>query len=259
MNRVIMGGVSPSDDGYKFDYTYNYPEDIIHLYTRKVYNTIFKGSVYYFGYEFNSNASSKDRSKFIHFIKGIDKPKISHHQLVQFIENPLNALDSQFDMQSIDCFVYPSSQRSQLVQEIVDVMNGYASREAHKVSYLLVKSAPTDIEFDWDAFESDYEVGTNQYNQMKRYIDETLMPAIHSLDYFSLAQNVKPRYRKYIKNFLNMSKEDAIRFQRLKGQRILIVDDINTSGSTLNEILRTVKTINRECEIFIFTLIGNFN
>lgn len=39
----------------------------------------------------------------------------------------------------------------------------------------------------------------------------------------------------------------------------MIVDDINTSGSTLNEILRTVRKINHDCEIFIFTLIGNFN
>ena len=38
--------------------------------------------------------------------------------------------------------------------------------------------------------------------------------------------------------------------------KILIVDDINTSGSTLTEILRIIKAINNQCEIYIFTLIG---
>lgn len=186
MKRIITGEVSLTDEGYKFDYSYNYPNDILHLYTRKVYNTAFKGSVYYFGYEFNKDANSKARSDFIKFIKGTGDQTISTHELSQFIENPLNALDDKFDMYSIDCFVYPLSGRSPLVQQIVDVMNGYCSRDAHKVSYTLVKSAPTDIEFDWEAFESDIEPGTNQYNQMKEYIDTRLMPAIHELDYFLL-------------------------------------------------------------------------
>lgn len=259
MKRIITGGVSKLEDRYRFDYTYNYPTDIIHLFNKKVYNTTFKGSVYYFGYEFTSNSSSKDRSDFIKFIKGTGDTSISKHELNQFIENPINELDRKFNIDSIDCFVYPISQRSQLVQSIVDVFNGYANRSAHKASYSLVKSAPVDIEFDWESFEADVEPGTLRYNQMKDYIDTKLIPAIHGLDYFSLAKNVKPKYRKYIKNFLNMSEQDAARFSRLKGKKILIVDDINTSGSTLNEILRSIRKINNECEVFIFTLIGNFN
>ena len=258
MKRVITGGVSYQNGSYKFDYTYNYPTDILHLFHRKVYQTAFKGSVYYFGYEFNKDTSSKERTKFIHYIKGLGDTKPSKHELTQFIENPLVALNSKFNLDNIDCFVYPISERSNLVQTIVDTINGYASRDAHKASYTLVKSAPTDIEFDWEAFDADFEQDSNQYKQIKKYIEETMLPAIKNLDYFSIAKNVKPKYRKYIKNILNMSEEDILKFSRLKGSKILIVDDINTSGSTLNEILRVLRKINNECEIFIFTLIGNF-
>lgn len=258
MKRLVLGGVSPSENGYRFDYTYNYPEDIIHLFRRKVYSTAFKGNMYYFGYEFSENASSKQRADFIHFIKGIGDKKITHHELVQFIENPLNELNKLIGMQSIDCFVYPTSKRSNLVQDIIDVMNSFSSRDSHKVSYQLVKAAPTDIQFDWEAFEQDYEDDMNRYNQAKDYVENTLLPAIHNLDYFSLAKNVKPKYRKYIQNFLDMTESDAEKFSRLKGQRILVVDDINTSGATLNEILKAIWRINTGCEIYIFTLIGNF-
>ena len=39
-------------------------------------------------------------------------------------------------------------------------------------------------------------------------------------------------------------------------QNILIIDDVTTSGSTLNEILRTLRILNEDNEITIFSLIG---
>lgn len=260
MKLLITGGVKLSEDSedYIFDYRYNHPEDIIHIFNKKIYVSEIRGYVYYFGYEFNKDSSSKQRSDFIHYLKGIGDKKISDYQLKQFIEHPLNDLDKKVDMYSIDCFVYPISGRSPLVQRMIEVIGEYTSRDIHSVSYQLVKSAPTDIEFDWDMFEREIEVGTQRYNQMSQYINDVLMPAIKNLDYFSLAKNVKPKYRKYIKNFLNMKDDNLKKFNKLKGQKILIVDDINTSGSTLNEIVRILRKINNDCEIYIYTLIGNF-
>ena len=42
----------------------------------------------------------------------------------------------------------------------------------------------------------------------------------------------------------------------IKQQNILIIDDIATSGSTLNEILRTLRILNEDNRITIFSLIG---
>ena len=39
-------------------------------------------------------------------------------------------------------------------------------------------------------------------------------------------------------------------------QNVLIIDDVTTSGSTLNEILRTLRILNEDNEITIFSLIG---
>ena len=126
-----------------------------------------------------------------------------------------------------------------------------------RVSFELVKSAPSNISFDWESFEADYGDDSNQYNQMKRYIEDKLIPAIHDLDYFSLAQNVKPKYRKYIENYLELDEKSEIKLQKLSASdSILVVDDINTSGATLDEILRKIRQLNKDCTIFIFTLIG---
>ena len=42
----------------------------------------------------------------------------------------------------------------------------------------------------------------------------------------------------------------------IRKQNILIIDDVTTSGSTLNEILRTLRILNEDNNITIFSLIG---
>ena len=42
----------------------------------------------------------------------------------------------------------------------------------------------------------------------------------------------------------------------IRNQNILVMDDVTTSGSTLNEILHTLRILNEDNEITIFSLIG---
>ena len=46
---------------------------------------------------------------------------------------------------------------------------------------------------------------------------------------------------------------------RIRQQNVLVIDDVTTSGSKLNEILRTLRIINEDNEITIFSLIGRKN
>ena len=52
------------------------------------------------------------------------------------------------------------------------------------------------------------------------------------------------------------NKEDEELCTSIRKQNILVVDDVTTSGSTLNEILRTLRILNEDNEITIFSLIG---
>ena len=42
----------------------------------------------------------------------------------------------------------------------------------------------------------------------------------------------------------------------IRQQNVLIIDDVTTNGSTLNEILRTLRILNEDNEITIFSLLG---
>ena len=44
--------------------------------------------------------------------------------------------------------------------------------------------------------------------------------------------------------------------ETIKKQNVLVIDDVTTSGSTLNEVLRTLRILIQDKEITIFSLIG---
>ena len=52
------------------------------------------------------------------------------------------------------------------------------------------------------------------------------------------------------------SKIDEKLCASISQQNVLIIDDVTTSSSTLNEILRTLRILNEDNEITIFSLIG---
>lgn len=255
MKRILCG-VRPQEDKFIIDYTYNYPEDIIDVVEPQLYTTTKHNDIYYFGYKFKDDVDSNTRTNFIHSIKQIGPSALTDEEVDQFIERPLADLDKRINLYHIDCLVYPISNRSPLVSKIIRAINSTTSRDMSRCSFEFVKQTPTDISFDFDSFEADYSDHPG-YAQMLDYIENILLPKIHNLDYFSIAQNVKTKYRPYITGFINFSSdEDIMKYSKLQGSNILVVDDVNTSGSTLDEILRVLNKVNVGCNIYIYTLIG---
>lgn len=246
-------GIREVEGRYVFDYVEDKYTDLINLKGPDIYKDKIFNNVYWFGYRFNDSVSRQDRSEFINYLKGLLDIKPSDKELERFINKPLIELHKIENITSIDCIIHPRSERSTLTSRIVSQINDVASRSSEKTTIELVKNLPQNIEFDWKRFFDE----NDRDKQQIMFIQDTLMPKIHQLDYFSLAKNVKPKYRKYIQSFLHFkSEEDKELFKSINEGKVLIVDDINTSGSTLNEILRILNEINSDCKIYIFTLIG---
>ena len=238
-----------------FHFFNDYSEDIIDLSISKIpYETKRFNKVYWFAYKFNDNVSSKERTDFINYLKGVSKENnISDRDLRKLIEYPLEKISDLINLYDIDLFAYPLSNRSNLVKTMISIIGEYTSRDMKNCCIEFFKSDPKDIEFDWEMFNRENADDLNKYNQQKEYVDNFIMPKIKKCDYFSLAKEVKPKYRKYIKNFLNMPTESI---EYLDNKNILVIDDIVTSGSTIQEILRLIGNHTNNCNIFIFSLIG---
>jgi hypoxanthine-guanine phosphoribosyltransferase len=118
-----------------------------------------------------------------------------------------------------------------------------------------------------DGFEQQYlndelENGRPRYTEAQkeevRQSINKMLDLIHQKDYFTIAKDVKKsRFRPYMIQFLKFASEaDKELYATIRKQNVLVVDDVTTSGSTLNEILRSLRIVNDDNNITIFSLIG---
>ncbi|MCM1322847.1 MAG: phosphoribosyltransferase [Acetobacter sp.] len=259
--RSATDGIREQDGQLVFDFSLDKQDDYLSLIADELHGDTFLGNTYHFGYQFYDNISSQDRSKVIHFIKGLAEQKPRPSDLHKFIEKPLVLLDREINLTTIDCIITPRSGRSPLVSQVIQQIGDFLRHDVPPVFFELIKSLPKSIQVDWSKFVNDVPFGAsksedNRHRQMRDKLFDILQKA-QEKDYFSIAQLIPAKYRSYIKDYLkfeDIEKENA--FKELQNKRLLIVDDINTTGATLKEILRIIKQVNNSCEIYIFTLIG---
>ncbi len=247
---------------FVFDFEHDGVNDVIHL-MGNGYQVEAFGKCFYYGYEFSPQVSGSVRSEFIKYVKFSDSI-VDNENLTKFIQKAINNLHTKINLYDYDLVIMPESSSK---------VNQYMLRYIYRFSqpslqYLeLVKSIPESISFDIDAYEKQYlndtlEDGRARYTEaqkqeVKKSI-ENMMDLIHKKDYFTIAKDVKKsRFRPYMQHFLRFKNEtDEQLCAAIRKQNILIIDDIATSGSTLNEILRALRLLNEDNQITIFSLIG---
>lgn len=255
----LTEGISYNGKTFDVSFFSNNESDVINIAEPHITQSKLDNKIYYFGYEFKPEVPKQVRSKFINWIKGLDPDsKPDEFTLENLVAFPIDELNKKENFSQFSCVLYPRSNRSNLTNLIQRCVINCIPRTKIR-SFELVKNIPTAVEFDWETFDREYsgQIGDHQYQQIQDYINNTLLPKVHLLDYFSIAQNVKYKYRNYIMSFLTAPPDLQDTLSTLQnGEKILILDDINTSGATLREIIRIIKMINPQLEIYIFTLIG---
>ncbi|MBQ9214422.1 MAG: hypothetical protein IJ150_10865 [Bacteroidales bacterium] len=174
------------------------------------------GHCFYYGYEFRDDVSGSVRSEFIKYLKFTGDLK-NNSNLTDFIKRAVDALHKKINLYDYDLVVMPESS-----SEVNKYMLRYIYRFAqpHLQKMELIKALPSNIDFDMDGYR-------------EQYLNDVL-------------ENGRPRY----------TEKDAELCAQIRKQNVLIIDDVTTSGSTLGEILRTLRIINEDNKITIFSLIG---
>lgn len=255
-------GYNEEQKKFVFDFAHDGVEDIISL-TSHGYQVQAFGKCFYYGYEFSDDVSGSLRTAFIKHLKFPLSLK-DEPELTQFIQKAIDDLNDKIDLYDYDMVVMPQSS-----SKVNQYMLRYIYRFAQPSLYYmeLVKSLPEDISFDMNGYEAQYlndvlENGRPRYTEAQK--DEVknsvtnMMELIHRKDYFTIAKDVKKsRMRPYITHFLQFkSEKDKQLAASIHKNNVLIVDDITTSGSTLNEILRSLRLLNEDNNITIFSLLG---
>lgn len=262
----IVEGVSYDIDKGEFAFDFNSDDErsIIKLNKSELKKVDFYGDTHYFGYEFEKTTNSDLRKKFINAIK-FDGNFQTKEDFNTFIVNAVVSLNKTVGLIKFNTFVYPELQ-SNLNRKIMTVASKLTYSDNH-ISFELIKELPNKITFDFRAFKEKElnlvdEKGNPKYTQhakeeVLKNIENILL-TIHGSDYFSIARSVKNnKYNQYFQHFLKFkNEEDAKDYQALKNTNILIFDDVTTTGTTLQEILRVLRTINEDNKIVLFTLFG---
>lgn len=130
-----------------------------------------------------------------------------------------------------------------------------------------IKELPGNIEFDYNSFSKNilesYANGKPRYTEKQKEevkaIIGKMMYGIHNSDYFSIAESVKKNlYKPYFKNYLKFKNKDAetLFLDLQKNKNILVIDDVATTGSTIFQIIKTIRGFNISSKIVLFTLVG---
>ena len=247
---------------FVFDFEHDGTEDIVSL-TGNGFQVEAFGHCFYYGYEFSDQIDGNVRSAFIKYVKfteGLqDNPDLTH-----FIKKAVDNLNKQINLYDYDLVIMPESS-SKVNQYMLRYIYRFAQPSLHKME--LIKALPSSISFDMDAYEKQYlddvlENGRPRYTQaQKEDVKQSIgkmLDLIHKKDYFTIAKDVKKsRFRPYMMHFLKFAtKADEELCASIRQQNVLVIDDVTTSGSTLNEILRTLRILNENNKITIFSLIG---
>ena len=247
---------------FVFDFEHDGAEDIINL-TGGGYQVKAFGKCFYYGYEFSDQVDGNVRSAFINHVK-FAKNLQDDPDLTDFIKNAIDNLSKKINLYDYNLVVMPESS-SRVNQYMLRYIYRFAQPTLRKME--LVKALPSNISFDMDGYTEQYlddvlEDGRPRYTEAQkeeaRQSIYKMLDLIHQKDYFTIAKDVKKsRFRPYMMDFLRFAtKADEQLCASIRQQNVLIIDDVTTSGSTLNEILRTLRILNEDNDITIFSLIG---
>lgn len=247
---------------FVFDFEHDGNEDIVSL-TGTGYQVEAFGKCFYYGYEFAEQVDGATRSAFIKHVK-FSTTIQGNPDLAMFIKKAVDNLSHKINLYDYNLVVMPESS-SKVNEYMLRYIYRFAQPTLRKME--LVKNLPRNISFDMDAYEQQYlddvlENGRPRYTaaqkeEAKQSINQ-MLDLIHKKDYFTIAKDVKKsRFRPYMMQFLKYaSKEDEQLCAAIRQQNVLVIDDVATSGSTINEILRTLRILNEDNDITIFSLIG---
>lgn len=251
-----------NEQRFVFDFEHDGGDDLVSL-TCEDYQVEAFGRCFYYGYEFADHIDSNLRTAFIKYVK-FSKQLQDNPDLTVFIKRAVDNLNRKINLYDYDLVVMPESS-SKVNQYMLRYIYRFAQPTLRKME--LVKALPKNISFDMNAFEQQYledvlENGRPRYTEAQknevRLSIEKMLDLIHQKDYFTIAKDVKKsKFRPYMMQFLKFaSKADEELCASIRQQNVLIIDDVTTSGSTLNEILRTLRILNEDNDISIFSLIG---
>lgn len=258
---MLLEGIRFENDEVIFDFSQDQPDDIIPLKLQKYNSKLVSMNKMptYYAYRVNTKYKSKIQNDpriaaVRDAIKGVN---VNPNDFTQLITKAFINFDTNINkLSSYDLIVLPQSS-SQLLARVVEALGRKYGTAIEVLDSAFVKNKITDITVDPDVIQSVRKKhGDKKAASIRKRYEELIDDAEVDGEFKMKRIPTKHGFRRGIVNFLKVNdhRQDAI-FKQVYGGKILIIDDIITSGSTMVEMNRLLENLGAE-EVHCFGILG---
>lgn len=210
---------------------------------------------YVHGYKYNQNATKQQKKIFRDYIKSGKRTA----DIEDFVEKAVIKLDVVQELKSFGALVsIKSSSYPSVISIIGNYLHSYMSPPF--LTFELVKQTYNDVIFNTDiAFEALIKAGwdTVDAEDEVNFINDKFNSLKEEGSLFQIKRFIPSEIRKGFSNFLKFKNDrQKLTYEKLQGVDVLIYDDFLTSGSTVKEVIRYLKSINPDNTLTVFVLVN---
>lgn len=261
----IYAGATVDKYGYIiFNWKKDSKKDIIALTTTSSGEYTQDGVRYVYGFTYRSGVSGRSKKLFRNYIKqlGADFSLLNpdpDQDVQEFIERAVYQFDAVYDINSFGATVRVESNHK---NNIVGVMSGIISdicENSKQITFTMIKQMYKNVEFDSEkAYQLLLDAGKTSQEAHAAVKDVVNMfeDLKQSGQLFEMKRFTPRELRGGFKNFLKFKTlEQKHTYELLQGVDVRIYDDFLTSGATVQEIVRYLRSIHDKNRLTVFVLI----
>jgi len=240
--KGIVEGIHIKDDQYIVDYDKDYSEDLIKFSDNINFRENNDGDTVMVGFPIEK---FKTKSKLVNDLKNM---RNIDPNVISFIMSKLaNNLNDQVDINSFDYVISPKSS-SPLLKIFLDELKNKSNKPIY-VNDMVLKN---DIENVWlDLDTAKKELSNKYYNKLIKAFDKIKNVKGKPLK----LQPLTKFQRKYIRDLLIVNPNYKNMMVDMLSKKVLIVDDVLTTGKTLNDIKALLSNLNIN-GVTLFSMFG---
>lgn len=241
--KQITEGIKISDDDkYEVDYTKDSTDDLINLRDNPSYVKNEYGDVVIIGIPIQKN---KNKSRIVNDIK--KRVNIPDDVISKLTDKVITNLIGSVDLNEFDYIISPKSS-SDLTKEFINKLKTVTTKPKY-ISDFFLKN-------DSDKIWLDINTASNELSN--KYLKKLIKNFDKAKEISNQPIKLQPLtnfQRKYVKDMLKINLEYNNILVDMLDKKILVIDDILTSGKTLNDIKTILSTPNTN-EVTLFTMFG---
>ena len=265
VTKIVSGVTFDIDDNqFVFDWTTDNPEKDILLLNEDTSGVFDENGVGYFSaYTYNPNAEPEQVAEFRRALKSVlpysaNNGLVNDEDVDRFVEDGVLRLNRFKPLKDFSLIVHIKPTK---INQLLDTMHGFITKyvSCGGRSIELLKNMHDNVQFDKEKARQvllEHGYDDSDIESHIRRVSTRFENAKRKKKLFQIKDFIPKEIRHGFSDFLKFDSEaDRKLYNSLQGIDVLIYDDFYTSGATVREVIRLLRSIHEDNTLTAFTLI----